>query len=368
MHDISERDRAAWQDLATRAAEPNPLFEPACIVPAARYLAGGNSIRLVIAEEQGRFYGCLPVRAHTNWHRLPITTLTTNVRRMTYLGTPLVDGTRGVEAVRSLLDAMGRDREAGRAAGLVELKWVHAGGPVDQFFRRAVGELDLACYTSESFERPLVERRPDRGYGAHFSSKYRGVLNRRRRQLARDLGGEVAVENHADRLEAIDQLIEMEATGYKGRTGVSLSSAPGETEQFREMAHTFAEQGRLQLLTLEAQGRVAAMQLSVRGGEGLFAIKVSYDESLAKYGPGVLLQLGSIDHFHYHTDAQWIDSCTYEGNDVLLRLYPDRRSIATYLVSLGGRGEATLVRALPAIRALRTRTQVAWARVSKPHS
>jgi len=359
--DISERDLAAWQDLATRAVEPNPLFEPACIVPAARYLAGGDDIRLVVAEEAGRFYACLPVKAHDNWHRLPITTLTTNVRRMTYLGTPLVDAARGVEAARTLLDALGQWTEVGKEAGLLELKWVHAGGAVDQFFRLAVVELGLACYTTESFERPLVERRPDRDYGAHFSSKYRGVLNRRRRQLGRDLGGEVGVENRADRLEVIGRLIDMEAAGYKGRTGVSLTSVPGETEQFQKMAQTFAEQGRLQLLTLEARGRAAAMQLSVRGGEGLFAIKVSYDESLAKHGPGVLLQLGSIDYFHDCTDAAWIDSCTYPGNDTLSRLYPDRRSIATYLVSLGGRREAALVRALPAMRELRTRTQVAWA-------
>lgn len=363
LNHISDHDRATWHDLAVRAVEPNPLFEPACLVPAARHLEGGTGIRLIVAEEGNRFYGCLPVRSATSWHRLPVKTLTTDVRRMTYLGTPLVDAARGVEAFRALFEVM-RRRDAGMAAGLVELKWVHAGGPVDRLLQQALTELGLASYATESFDRPSVDRRPAGNYREHFNSKYRSVLNRRHRQLARDLGGELTVENHAHRPAAIDELIEMEASGYKGRTGVSLTSVLGEVEQFREMAAAFAEQGRLQLLALEADGRAVAAQLSVRGGDGLFALKVCYDESLAKYGPGVLLQLGSIDYFHEHTDAQWIDSCTYEGNDLLLRLYPDRRPIATYLVSLGGAAEAALVKALPTLQALRVRLRSEWSRIA----
>lgn len=30
---------------------------------------------------------------------------------------------------------------------------------------------------------------------------------------------------------------------------------------------------------------------------------------------------------HDHTDASWIDTCSSEGNDLLLRLYPGRRNV-----------------------------------------
>ena len=164
----------------------------------------------------------------------------------------------------------------------------------------------------------------------------------------------MTIENRTGRSGIVEELIKLEASGSKGQTGVSLTSVPGETEYFLEMSESFAARGRLQVLTLEAAGRIAAMQLSLRGKEGIFALKTSYDESLRRFGPGVLLQLGSIEYFHESTDAQWLDSCTYADNELLLRLYPDRRPIVSYLVSLCGRLDSSFLRALPALRSLRS--------------
>lgn len=367
VHNISEVDRAAWEDLGSRAIEPNPLFEPACLVPTARYLTGGREIELLVAEEDGRFYGCLPVLPVARWHRLPLRTFTTDVRRMTYLGTPLVDPSRDAEAVRKMLEALtSRRRSSGQR--LLELKWLQAGGRVDEVFRQGFAELGLSVHVTESFDRPLVVRKTDRSYGAHFSSKYRGVLNRRRRQLGRELGGDVTVENCTERPGIIEAFIEMEARGYKGHAGVALTSMPGEPEYFRDMCETFASRDRLQVLSLEAAGRVVAMQLSVGGRDGLFALKTTYDESLSAFGPGVLLQLGAVEYFHDCTDAKWIDSCTYEGNELLLRIHPDRRAIVSYLVSLGGTLDGGILKALPALRSLRAsaRSHLDRRRKSRP--
>jgi hypothetical protein len=42
--DLGEADVAAWQDLSRSAVEANPLFEPACILPAARFLPNGFGV------------------------------------------------------------------------------------------------------------------------------------------------------------------------------------------------------------------------------------------------------------------------------------------------------------------------------------
>jgi hypothetical protein len=352
VRDLPERDIEAWQELGRRAAEPNPLFEPACVVPAARHLAGGRDIALVVAEAGGELYGAMPVRVQPRWHRVPVSTATSDVRRMTYAGTPLVDTERGAAALGAMLAALSRSQPTAGAA-VAELRWVHAGGPV----HRALSEVlrhGWTSYATERFDRPSVLRRPEPSYDDQFNSKYRGVLARRRRQLGKELGGEVAVVDRGGSARAVEDLITMEDRGYKGRTGVSLTSVPGEPRWFREMCAGFAATGRLQVLALEAGGRTAAMQLSVRAAEGLFALKVVYDEDLSRFGPGVALQVGSIGHFHRETDAEWIDSCTYAGNQLLLRLYPDRRPIATYLVALGRTGSG-FVKVLPYLYGARER-------------
>lgn len=356
VRELTSRDLAAWNELGRSSLEPNPLSEPGCVVPAARHLPYGANIAVVLAEDADRVVGALPVRVRTRWQR--IETLTNDVRRMTYLGTPLLAADGGTPAVARMLWTLARRRRES-VPGLLELKWLHAGGPVHESVHDALVELGMAVDVAESFDRPFVLRRASSVYDDHFNSKYRAVLKRRRRQMGEALGGEPSVRDRADDPSAVHTLIDLEARGYKGRTGVALAAAAGETESFSEMAAAFAAEGRLQLLSLEAAGTVAAMQLSVRGGDGLFALKVAYDETLARFGPGVQLQLGSIDHFHRATTSQWIDSCTYGGNETLLRLYPDRRPIVSYLVALGGVAETSLVRALPTLRALRRRVRSA---------
>ena len=60
VRSLSPDDEAAWTALGARAAEPNPLYEPNCLVPAARHQTFGDEIHVVFAEEGGRIYGCMP--------------------------------------------------------------------------------------------------------------------------------------------------------------------------------------------------------------------------------------------------------------------------------------------------------------------
>jgi hypothetical protein len=127
----------------------------------------------------------------------------------------------------------------------------------------------------------------------------------------------------------------MEASGYKVRTGVAMTTVPGEPEYFSDMCERFASAGRLHILSLEADGQRLAMEIWIRAGEGMFLMKISFDEKFSRFGPGVLLQMSALQYFHWLTDAEWIDTCTSAGNALLLRLYPDRRRIESLFVVLG---------------------------------
>lgn len=107
-----------------------------------------------------------------------------------------------------------------------------------------------------------------------------------------------------------------------------------------------------------------AMQIWLRGGDGLFAIKTSHDERYKRFAPGIQLQMLGLEYFHECTDASWIDSCTSPGNDMFLRIYPERRRIASYFVPLSRAPTDRLVP--PAFIALRPMHKWVYDRIQRP--
>jgi hypothetical protein len=142
VRSISRADEDAWRALAARAVEPNPLYEPDCLIPAARHQTFGAEIAIVVAEEDNRFHALVPIRHVKRWHKLPYPIVTTQVRRMIYQGTPLVDADRGIEACSAVLDALVGERRAGRSR-VFALQEITGGGAVDAFFRAAAAERGL---------------------------------------------------------------------------------------------------------------------------------------------------------------------------------------------------------------------------------
>jgi len=322
---ISAADEAAWRDLAERAAEPNPFYEADCIIPAALHQTYGDRICLAVAEDGGRFYACVPVMATNRW-KFPYPVITSQVRRMGYVGAPLVDPEAGSEAMAKVLGVVSEQRSILRSR-IFLLDTTYADGPVSDYVREAARALDLPIRGYESWERGVLFRAPEPDYDRWRSSKSRYNLRRQRRQLSEELGAEVRLVDRTGDPVALKEYVELESQGYKGAQGVAMANVAGEPEYFLDMCNRFALAGRLHVLTLQAADQVLAMEIWARGGEGLFMFKISYDERYGRFGPGVLLQTEAMSYFHHHTDASWIDTCSSADNELLLRLYPGRRRI-----------------------------------------
>lgn len=332
VRDISAEDERAWRDLAQRAVEPNPFYEPDCVIPAGLHQEFGADIHIAVAVEDGRFYCCIPIRETTHW-KFPYPVVTSQVRRMGYLGTPLVDADRGVEAVSTVLGSLARRRRA--LHGRIFLLDTSGGdGPVARIFRQAAMRNHFPLRAYERWDRGKLVRLDEPAYERVHSSKARYNLRRQRRLLAEELGNPVVLVDRTDDLAALDDYVEMEASGYKSEEGVAMAGVPGEPEYFVDMCRRFRQAGRLHVLALMAGSKTIAMEIWIRGGEGLFMIKISYDEKYKRFGPGVLLQTEAMRYFHNCTDASWIDTCTSEGADLLLRLYPARRRVEMLSVCL----------------------------------
>jgi SAM-dependent methyltransferase/CelD/BcsL family acetyltransferase involved in cellulose biosynthesis len=369
VHDISVHDEQRWRDLADRAVEPNPLGEPDCVIPAARYQSFGDEISLLVAEEGDSFQACVPLRPTNRWYNIRYPIAANKVRRATYVGTPLVDPASGTEAVATMLTTLGDERRT-LGCRLLGLDSLRAGGPVAHYLDAAAAELNLAVHVQEDFERAFWVRRPEPTYFDDLKASRRQSIRRRRRRLTKEFGiAPVLVDRSTDPC-AIDDFVALEAAGYKTVNGVALATVPGEPEYFASMCKRFGESKRLQVIALECGDRTLAMQVSLRGGDGLFALKVAYNEDYRVFGPGALLHVESFDHIHHATDATWFDSCASADNTFLFDLYPDRTRIITALFSLDSPVDQLFVRSLPHVRRAhhRYRTFVEAHRATESHS
>jgi Acetyltransferase (GNAT) domain len=88
----------------------------------------------------------------------------------------------------------------------------------------------------------------------------------------------------------LEQALELEARGWKGREHSAIIQRPNETGFYRRVVGASALEGRLRLFVATLDGRLVAFQLMVVENSVLFLLKLAYDETLAPYSPGTVLQ------------------------------------------------------------------------------
>jgi len=152
---------------------------------------------------------------------------------------------------------------------------------------------------------------------------------------------------------AIDDLIALEATGWKRAAGTALECRPGHAAGFRDLCRRSAAAGGLSLLGLESGGVTVAMWCAVRSGAGAFVYRIVYDDAFGRYGPGVLLGLAAVDHFRRRGDVRFVDSCCSPTNSFYPDFFPGRLPLVTVTAALRPQGRAALAAAPQLARAAR---------------
>jgi hypothetical protein len=351
----------AWEELAAASLEANVFYEPWMLRPAIEAFGRGPLPLFVFvyrppaegSSEAPMLCGFFPVERHERYKGLPVPALALWWHIQCALCTPLVRAGYAREALAAFLEWA---RSDARGAPLVELGFVSADGPFHRVLVEELGARSMRSYVCDAFARALLV--PCETSRDFLERAVSGQRRKELRRLRRRLGENGRLESRAwqslDELDAwIDGYLQLEASGWKGREGTAIAQHPAQVAFIREVWRAAAARGRFQMLGLFLDGRPVAIGVNYLAGDVAFHFKIAYDEALARFSPGVQLELDLIEHAHAAPRLRWVDSCARANHPMIDRLWPDRRSIQWLLVSTQAPLGDLVVSALPVLRRLK---------------
>ena len=326
----------SWNALALHAVEPNPFHESWYMLPALRALDPGETVQFLLFETGDVLAGMIPIARKPRYYGRRIPHLGGWTHPNCFLGTPLV--TPGFERAfwRALLEWS--DANAGNALFL-HLSGLPLDGPLHAALAEVLAEADRPAGLVHREERAMLAagQTPEDYFAAALSGKKRKEL---RRQLTRlgeqgevDFCRESGSEGLADWTE---HFLALEASGWKGKAGSALAQRETTEALFRQSLEGGAAQGRLERLSLTLDGHSIAMLANFIAPPGAFSYKTTYDESFARFSPGVLLQCENLLMLD-REDIAWTDSCAAQGHPMINHIWRERRVLGRISIAIGGK-------------------------------
>ena len=338
---------ARWDALAQWASEPNPFHESWYLLPALRAFDPDGEVTLLCLEAGGQLAGVLPVVRKARYYGHPVRHWSNWLHGNAFVGAPLV--ARGFERAfwRELFAWC--DRRSGGALFL-HLAQMPAEGPLHDALLQVLREQGRQGTTVMREERALLRSTlsPEAYLDESLSGKKRKELRRQHRRLAEE--GELVVERTcggANLAAWTDEFLALEEAGWKGEQGSALACDPYTAALFRSALEGAVARGRLERLAIRLDGQPLAMLATFLCPPGAFSFKTAFDESFARFSPGVLLQRENLELLT-RPGIEWADSCAAEDHPMIDHFWRERRTVARHNIAIGGKARRLLFRALAA--------------------
>ncbi|MCY1672398.1 GNAT family N-acetyltransferase [Novosphingobium sp. SL115] len=351
--------RDQWQKLAEGASTPNPFFEPWYLLPSLAAFDQAGDVQIVSVEIGGDLIGLMPLKPSRRYGRWPFPQLSAWLHANAFLGAPLVRN--GYEAMfwQALLDW------ADAAPSVGQSLFLHLPAmPLDQPLTRILFDLCSATGRTAGLvmreERALLQSSlsPDQYLEAALPGKKRKELRRQHARLTEQ--GQLAVDRRhdaSDLAEWTEAFLALERSGWKGRAGSAMASADETATLFRNALGEAARLGKLERLALTLDGHPIAMLVTFITAPGSFSYKTAFDESFARFSPGVLLQRENLALLQ-REGVSWCDSCAAPDHPMIDSLWTERRAVGRISVAIGGLIRRTLFKQLLALELGRNPTGI----------
>jgi CelD/BcsL family acetyltransferase involved in cellulose biosynthesis len=333
----------AWTDLLSRADTQNVFMDPSLLVAAAAADPKGQQRALLAwktIDGAKRLVGVWGFAVgRPRWSVLPIRVLTVPAYNHGYLATPVIDRDHLDETIEAMLDAITVERGLPK---ILALDTLAADGATYEALIRVLERRGTAPRVFEQMQRPRLSSDLDgKAYlEKAVSSSTRKKLRQYRRRLAEKgaVMSAVITEPAAVR-RAVDQFLDIEAAGWKGRNGTALKCNDAEAAFMRGAMAALAERGNAAVHTISVDAKPVSLQIVARAGDVAFTWKTAYDEAYQDYSPGMLLLEDYTTAFLADQSIAFVDSCSFDDSG-FMSAWTERRPVANVWIDARRGGSA----------------------------
>jgi hypothetical protein len=325
----------AWAELEQAASEPNPFFAHWFLKPALTHLSDGRAIWLASLWTGDRLDGLMPLIIRDNYGRMPTPHVSNWAHYQCFMGTPLIRVGMETDFWHRLILALD---EADWASGLLSLTLLEPGGPVHAGLEQAARELGRPCPIVHNQQRAML--RSSLNAAEYLEANVRSKKRKEWRRLENRLGelGPVTFSTFegSELNQWSDEFLALEAAGWKGERGAALGNTKQTRNFFGAMLADAAQAGVLDMQSLSHGGKPIAMLINFLTAPGSWSFKIAHDEALARYSPGVMIELRNLDLILSNPKLDWMDSCAVENHPMINSLWAERREIVQVSIPLKG--------------------------------
>jgi CelD/BcsL family acetyltransferase involved in cellulose biosynthesis len=320
-----------WDDLVTRAAEPNAFMNP-MLLRAAAEADPDASIQALLAWKQieGRqrlvgvwgFSVGRPLKSP-----LPIRVLSIPPGIHGFLATPMLDRDHLDETLDAMLDCVAAATDLPKIMALAAMG---SDGPVmESLIRVLAGRASAPCIFENARRPKLASELDGKSYlEQSLSSSTRKKLRQHRRRLGAtgSLSSTIASAPE-DVRRALEGFLMLEAAGWKGRQGTAILCDRRDAAFVRQAVAALAERADASVHGLYLDRRPVSMQIVLRCGNAAFTWKTAYDEHFQDFSPGMLLLEDYTTAFLADQRIAFVDSCAHDETS-FMSAWSERRTVA----------------------------------------
>ncbi len=340
-----------WRELAEHALEPNVFYEPSFALPAARVFGRDAGAVLVWSQTQPRrLLGFFPARIERRRYGFNLPVLVGLTHPYGPLGAPLVEREAAEPVIAAWLT-----RVAGDPAlpGFLLLPFLPADGAFATMLDGIVGRAQMPAADVNRRRRALLAPSGDRSLYIEQAIGHRRQKELRRQWRRLSETGAVlltAATESAAVAAALDDFFALEAGGWKGRAGTAAANRDDLRRFTRTAVGALAAEGKVSINRILLDGRAIAAGIVLRSGRGAWFWKIAYDESFARFSPGVMLTVALTSELLEDAAIERADSCATANHPMIDRLWRERLTLCDRLVALRPQAPFAAVRRLEALR------------------
>lgn len=333
-----------WNELALNSSEKNIFAFPWFVIPSIPLLAPTKP-RLVTIYDDELLIGLFLARSDMGYAKMPVTFMRTALHHEQFLGTPLVRcgfETLFAAGLCGWIDTNRADccflNLAMMTADDIISDAIAAYCLLDKRPLMQVSRFERASITSNmNIEKQGTLSAPDQSLSASRKKSLRRTRNSLSKRgdvtierLSRDTNHEVDLHNW------IQDFLRMENTGWKKEQGSSILSSATETHLYQKMIVSASHANALTFSRLCLDGKPISYTLDIGIPPDGYCVKSAIDQAYRKYSPGVLMEYETLKYYHQDGNFSRLDSCTAPDNELLNRLWPDRKPIMDLVIGRKG--------------------------------